>query len=194
MDAGLASTLKRIALVAGGSFVFAFSLVPLYNVACEKVFGIKLEKGATGSAVAQAGATPAAMREVLVTFDGTVNSKLPWAFRPAQLEMKVKPGQIYEAEYVARNQADHAVVGNAAPSVAPTQASGFFNKTECFCFTEQKLLAGEERRMPVRFIVDPALPADVHTITLSYTFFINEQATALLRTPNASAPGVRTAP
>lgn len=183
MDAGLASTLKRIALISLGSFVFAFSLVPLYNVACEKVFGIKLEKGAIGSAQARPGTTPAAEREVLVTFDGTVNSRLPWAFRPAQLEMKVKPGQVYEAEYVARNQADHAVVGNAAPSVAPSQASGFFNKTECFCFTEQKLLAGEERRMPVRFIVDPALPADVHTITLSYTFFINESATAQLQAP-----------
>lgn len=179
MDAGLASTLKRIALVAGGSFVFAFSLVPLYNVACEKVFGIKLEKGAIAGA--QAGVKPAAQREVTVSFDGTVNSKLPWAFRPAQLEMKVKPGQVYEAEYVARNQAAYPVVGNAAPSIAPSIASGFFGKTECFCFTEQKLLAGEERRMPVRFIVDPALPADVHAITLSYTFYINESATAQLQ-------------
>lgn len=194
MDAGLASTLKRIALISLGSFVFAFSLVPLYNVACEKVFGIKLEKG-PGSEQMRAGAGPAVEREVLVQFDGTVNSRLPWEFQPVQLSMKVRPGQMYEAEYLARNVAAYAVVGNAAPSVAPNDASGFFSKTECFCFTEQKLLAGEQRRMPVRFIVDPALPADVHTLTLSYTFYINEDATAQLRTPvTTTAAGVRTAP
>ena len=195
MDAGLASTLKRIALISAGSFVFAFSLVPLYNVACEKVFGIKLERGAGGEQVMPgAKASPNPDREVLVQFDGTVNSKLPWAFRPTQMSMKVRPGQLYEADYVARNEAAYAVVGNAAPSIAPNDASGFFSKTECFCFTEQKLMAGEQRLMPVRFIVDPALPADVHTITLSYTFYINETATAQLQTASTNAASARTAP
>ena len=86
------------------------------------------------------------------------------------------------------------MVGNAAPSIAPNDASGFFSKTECFCFTEQKLMAGEQRLMPVRFIVDPALPADVHTITLSYTFYINETATAQLQTASTNAASARTAP
>ena len=184
MTPQLSGTLRRIALISVGSFVFAFSMVPLYNIACEKVFGIKLEKGPTGQAQ-MAGVKPDPNRSVRVQFDGTVNSKLPWAFAPKQLTMEVQPGRQYEALYVARNQSGEAIVGQAAPSVAPVQASSFFNKTECFCFTQQTLLAGEERLMPVRFIVDPALPGDVSTITLSYTFYLNDTATAQL---HASQP------
>jgi cytochrome c oxidase assembly protein subunit 11 len=132
-------------------------------------------------------------RTVTVEFDGTVNSKLPWAFKPQTLSMQVTPGKMYEVNYIARNTADHAIVGNAAPSVAPSPASTFFNKTECFCFTEQLLHAGEERLMPVRFIVDPALPEHVGTITLSYTFFSNDSATARLG-DSAQAHVVRSAP
>lgn len=193
MTPELARTLKRIALISAGSFVFAFSLVPLYNVACAKVFGIKLEKGPAGEETL-AGITPDGNREVTVQFDGTVNSKLPWAFRPLQLTLKVHPGQLYEADYVAKNQATYAVVGNAAPSIAPAQASTYFNKTECFCFTQQTLQAGEQRVMPVRFIVNPALPADVKTITLSYTFFINDQATAQINASSPSPSGALGAP
>jgi len=186
MTADLARTLKRIALISAGSFVFAFSLVPLYNVACEKVFGIKLERGAIG-AQAAAGMTSQVAREVRIQFDGTVNSKLPWDFKPVQESMVVQPGKQYEAMFIARNKAATAIVGNAAPSIAPTEASGFFAKTECFCFTEQMLKAGEERQMPVRFIVNPSLPGDVSTITLSYTFYINDSATAKLTTPGTVA-------
>ena len=109
MKADLARTLKRIALISVGSFVFAFSLVPLYNAACEKVFGIKLERGAAG-AQQVAGMKLDATRTVHVQFDGTVNSKLPWTFRPLQASLEVHPGQLYEANFVARNQADEAIV------------------------------------------------------------------------------------
>jgi len=186
MNAELARTLKRIALVSAGSFVFAFSLVPLYNVACEKVFGIKLEKGPAGEQQV-AGMTADSKRAVRVQFDGTVNSKLPWDFRPVQASMDVQPGKQYEAMFVARNRSAEDIVGNAAPSIAPTQASGFFTKTECFCFTQQTLAAGEQRLMPVRFIVNPSLPGDVGTITLSYTFYRNDEATAALVAPAAGA-------
>ena len=192
MTPDLARTLKRIALISAGSFVFAFSLVPLYNVACEKVFGIKLERGALG-AQAAAGMASNVARDVRIQFDGTVNSKLPWDFKPVQQSMVVQPGKQYEAMFVARNKASTAIVGNAAPSIAPNEASGFFNKTECFCFTQQMLKAGEERLMPVRFIVNPSLPGDVSTITLSYTFYINETATAQLAASGAVAAG-RSAP
>ena len=192
MTPDLARTLKRIALISAGSFVFAFSLVPLYNVACEKVFGIKLERGALG-AQAAAGMASTVARDVRIQFDGTVNSKLPWDFKPVQQSMVVQPGKQYEAMFVARNKAGTAIVGNAAPSIAPNEASGFFNKTECFCFTQQMLKAGEERLMPVRFIVNPSLPGDVSTITLSYTFYINETATAQLAASGAVAAG-RSAP
>lgn len=185
MNAELARTLRRIALVAAGSFVFAFSMVPLYNIACEKVFGIKLEKGPAGPARAGARAAPAG-RTIRVQFDATVNSRLPWTFAPRQRAMDVQPGRAYEALYVAHNRAPTATIGNAAPSVAPAQAAVYFQKTECFCFTEQQLQAGEERVMPVRFVVDPALPADIGTITLSYTFYRNDAATAQLHAPAAT--------
>jgi cytochrome c oxidase assembly protein subunit 11 len=129
-----------------------------------------------------------------VQFDGGVNSKLPWEFQPQQLTMQVRPGQQYEASYFARNTSDRAIVGNAVPSVAPARASGYFSKTECFCFTAQTLAAGEGRAMPVRFIVDPDLPADVSTITLSYTFYKNDAQTAQINAPKGSADRPHAAP
>ena len=194
MTPELARTLRKIGLVAAGSFVFAFSLVPLYNAACEKVFGIKLEKGAAG-ATQLAGVKPDDKRTVRIQFDGTVNSKLAWEFKPVQSSMEVHPGRQYEAMFLARNRAAEAIVGNAAPSIAPNQASGYFTKTECFCFTEQKLAAGEQRLMPVRFIVNPSLPDDVGTITLSYTFYRNDEATQALASHTAPVAGAaRAAP
>jgi cytochrome c oxidase assembly protein subunit 11 len=191
MNTEMRRTLKRIGLVSAGSFVFAFSLVPLYNVACEKVFGIKLEKGAAGEQ-RLAGIAPDDSRNVRIQFDATVNSKLPWDFRPLKESITVHPGRQYEAQFVARNRSKEAIVGNAAPSIAPNDASGYFTKTECFCFTQQMLKPGEERLMPVRFIVNPSLPGDVATITLSYTFYLNDTATAQLNAPPAGA--VRSAP
>ena len=167
----------RLVGVALAVFVLTFSLVPLYRIACEKVFGVRLEQGP--GQVAAAAATKVA-RTVTVQFDGGVNSKLPWAFHPEQLTMQVVPGEVNEALYFARNDSQNAIVGSAVPSVAPARASGYFTKTECFCFTAQTLQPGESRDMPVRFIVDRDLPADVKTITLSYTFFKNEDLTARL--------------
>ena len=171
-----AGMLKLIG-VSLAAFAFTFSLVPLYRIACEKVFGIRLEQG-PGEARAAALAPKA--RTVTVQFDGGVNSKLPWAFHPEQLTMQVVPGELNEANYFARNDSTRAIVGSAVPSVAPARASGHFTKTECFCFTAQTLQAGESRDMPVRFIVDPDLPSDIRTITLSYTFFKNEALTTQL--------------
>ena len=157
----------KMAGVALAAFGFAFALVPLYRIACEKVFGVRLEQGPQ----AVAATVPEQERWVTVQFDGGVNSKLPWAFAPEQQAMRVQVGRQYEALYFARNTSDRGIVGSAVPSVAPARASAYFNKTECFCFTAQTLAAGESRDMPVRFIVDPALPAGVKTITLSYTMF-----------------------
>ena len=171
-----------------GAFAFAFSLVPLYRIACEKVFGIRLEQGPGQAGTAAAGEARKA-RTVTVQFDGGVNSKLPWAFHPTELSMQVVPGELNETMYVARNEGQAAIVGSATPSVAPARASGHFTKTECFCFTAQTLQPGESRDMPVRFIVDRDLPEDVKTITLSYTFFKNEDLTARLGAAgSANAP------
>ena len=193
MTPAIAATLKKIALVSAGSFVFAFSLVPMYNIACQKIFGIKLESGPAGNQQL-AGVKVDNKRTVRVLFDGTVNSRLRWNFKPMQLSLDVHPGQLYEARYLARNNAEYANVGNAAPSIAPEVASGYFSKTECFCFTEQMLKAGEEKEMPVRFIVNPSLPDDVGTITLSYTFYINDTATAQLTAPRPAVTNAHSAP
>lgn len=180
----------RLIGVALAVFVLTFSLVPLYRIACEKVFGVRLERGAS----TQHGSAPAgSKRTVRVEFDGGVNSKLPWAFHPEKLTMDVVPGELNEALYFARNDSDRALVGSAVPSVAPARASGYFNKTECFCFTAQTLQAGEKRDMPVRFIVDPDLPADVKTITLSYTFYKNDALTEQL-VPASAVTAAHAAP
>ena len=183
--------LPRLIGVAVAVFVLTFSLVPLYRIACEKVFGVRLERGPGAAAT---GAIGTGKRTVRVEFDGGVNSKLPWAFHPEQLTMDVVPGELNEALYYARNDSDVALVGSAVPSVAPAKASGYFSKTECFCFTAQTLQAGEKRDMPVRFIVAPDLPDNVNTITLSYTFFKNNELTAQLEAPSGSAVGSRAAP
>ena len=187
-NAGLA----KMVVVAIGAFALTFALVPLYRIACEKVFGIRLERTAA-EGVQDANAAPA-KRVITVQFDGGVNSKLPWEFSPNQVTMQVVPGELYETTYHARNTSQRTVVGSAVPSVAPARASGYFSKTECFCFTAQTLKAGEVRDMPVRFIVDPNLPADVKTITLSYTFFKNDALTAQAQGTAHAAPAPMSAP
>ena len=178
----------KLAGVALAAFAFTFALVPLYRIACEKVFGIRLEQGPGQAGTAAAGEARKA-RTVTVQFDGGVNSKLPWAFHPTELSMQVVPGELNETMYVARNEGQAAIVGSATPSVAPARASGHFTTTECVRVTAQTLQPGESRDLPVRFIVDRDLPEDVKTITLSYTFFKNEDLTARLGAAgSANAP------
>jgi len=185
---GLGKILGVVAL----AFLMTFSLVPLYRVACEKVFGVRLQQGPDQ---AQAGTRTAhADRWIDVEFDGSVNSRLPWAFHPNQMHMRVRPGQPYEATYFARNNSTREIVGNAVPSIAPSRGSGYFHKTECFCFTQQALKPGESRDMPVRFIVDPALPADVTTLTLSYTFYQNDTLTDRAQAGGGAPVAARAAP
>jgi cytochrome c oxidase assembly protein subunit 11 len=186
-DPRTAGIAKLVGIVLA-AFALTFSLVPLYRVACEKVFGIRLDN--TPSApIADAAASEKSTRMVTVIFDGDANSKLPWAFHPEQASMQVRVGEQYGTQYFARNDGGRAIVGSAAPSIAPARASKYFNKTECFCFTAQTLAAGESRDMPVRFIVDPALPDDINTITLSYTFYKNDALTAQLPAHAAAASG-----
>ena len=169
-------TVRRALLVSALAFGFCFALVPLYRLTCEHVFGIKLEQGP--AAADKTGAMRVdASRWVTVQFVANTNSKLPWRFEAQQSSMKVHPGALNEAWFDAGNQSDRPIVGNAVPSIAPNTASLYFNKTECFCFTEQLLKPQEARRMPVRFIVDPKLPANIDTLTLSYTFYENDIAT-----------------
>jgi cytochrome c oxidase assembly protein subunit 11 len=171
-----AKVVKRLLAVVAAAFFLGFALVPLYEIACEKVFGIKLDDA--GVTVDQARAmTVDRSRTIRVRFDASVNSKLDWDFAPKHTVVEVHPGELTQAWFTATNRAEGSIVGNAVPSVAPNTASIYFNKTECFCFTEQLLAGGETRDMPVVFVIDPAIPPDVREVTLGYAFFLNDTAT-----------------
>jgi cytochrome c oxidase assembly protein subunit 11 len=160
---------KRLGIAAMLMFGFGFALVPLYDVFCE-ITGLN---GKTGRIELEQALSSTVDEDRLVTveFLGTVHSDLPWEFKPMVRRVKVHPGEVTEVNYYARNLADGQVAGHAIPSVAPGQAAKYFNKTECFCFTRQTLAAGEGKEMPLRFVVDPGLPEEVRTVSLSYTFF-----------------------
>ena len=178
--------LKRALILCGAMFLFGFACVPMYRLACVHVLGIKVDGRPVDEAkIAAFTANP--NRYVTVQFVGSVNSALAWNFAPEKASVRVHPGELTEAWFDATNVAPKAIVGNAVPSIAPKTASTYFNKTECFCFTEQTLQPGESRRMPVKFIVDPQLPADVDTLTLSYTFYNNQEATKKLAAQERAA-------
>ncbi len=160
---------KRLGIAAVLMFGFGFALVPLYDVICD-ITGLN---GKTGRIELEEtlGAVVEEDRLVTVEFLGTVHSDLPWKFKPVVRRVKVHPGEVTEVNYLASNLADQQVAGQAVPSVAPGKAAKYFNKTECFCFTRQTLEPGEIKEMPLRFVVDPELPEDVRTVSLSYTFF-----------------------
>ena len=153
---------------------FGFALVPLYDIICD-ITGLN---GKTGVLAAENVKEQTIDHTVIVQFDGTVNSDLPWSFKPEQFSMEVVPGKLYQTEYIAQNVSTADVTGQAVPSVAPNEASIYFSKTECFCFTEQLLTAGEKKNMPVTFIVSSDIPKDIDVLTLSYTFFNKSRMTA----------------
>ena len=159
----------KLLAVTLAMFGFGYALVPLYSVFCE-LTGLN---GKTGriSAETAASETIDQNRSVTVEFVTSMGGSLPWKFKAKVAKISVHPGAATEATFVAVNEASFPIVGRAVPSVAPNSAARYFNKTECFCFTEQKLAAGETKDMVVRFVVDPRLPADVRTLTLAYTFF-----------------------
>lgn len=159
-------------------FGFGFALVPLYNVFCE-ITGLN---GKTDQIAAEEAETLIVDESRLITvqFDGNVNTGLPWQFEPGEFSMQVHPGAVTETEFWAENLSSRPVVGQAVPSVAPNEASKYFAKTVCFCFTEQLLEGGERKQMPVQFVIASDLPEDITVVTLSYRFYMNEQATAAL--------------
>lgn len=160
---------QNLLFVVLGMFCFGFALVPLYDVFCEYT-GLN---GKTGvQYVSEEQMQIDVTRELKVEFLANVNDGMPWEFKPLTTAVRVHPGEAKRVEYIVKNNTDRDIVGRATPSVSPGQAAAYFKKTECFCFTEQLLKAGEEKVMPVVFIVDPAIDEDVHEITLSYTFFI----------------------
>ena len=165
----------KLSLFVAGSFAFAFALVPLYRVLCQ-VSGYGDQKLLT-EAVAAPAATDAAetaistARTVTVEFMANLPTVGNWEFKPVQSSLQVHPGQLYEADFVARNLTGHDTIAQAVPNLAPGEAVSWFHKTQCFCFSPQPFKAGEERVLPVRFFIDRALPTYVDRVTLSYTFY-----------------------
>jgi cytochrome c oxidase assembly protein subunit 11 len=159
----------RLLLMAAGSFAFGFALVPLYDVFCD-VTGIGTRAQLSRAAVADASA-PDMNRIVVVEFTASVPDSGPWEFAPVVASMEVHPGRLYEARYTAHNLAGRETTGQAVPSIAPLRASGYFRKTECFCFTPQRFERDEKRDLRVRFIVDRGLPPGIDRLTLSYAFY-----------------------
>ncbi|MEM6998808.1 MAG: cytochrome c oxidase assembly protein [Pseudomonadota bacterium] len=167
MRQDIKKTVQKLTLFSVAMFGFGYALVPLYDVFCE-VVGIN---GKTGVVAEKDLGKIDESRLVTVEFDTTTNIEIPWDFKAVMYKTKVHPGQLTEVNFIAENYSNRTIIGKAVPSVAPTKASLYFNKTECFCFTEQKLLPGEKKIMPVRFVVDANLPEKIKMMTLSYTFF-----------------------
>jgi cytochrome c oxidase assembly protein subunit 11 len=160
-------TLKLLA-IALGSFGFGFALVPLYNVLCA-VTGYGDQQRLLRKVTAAE--HPDLNRTITVEFLSSVASAGGWEFAPVVREIKVHPGKLYSAEFFAHNLTGRDVTAQAVPDIAPSKAVAYFHKTECFCFSPQHFKLDEKRTMPVRFIVDPALPAYLDRITLAYTFY-----------------------
>lgn len=188
----LARRNRTTALVAGTVILAMIGLtaasVPLYRLFCQ-VTGY-------GGTTQRAAAAPGAVADgvtVTVAFNADVAPDLPWRFLPAQRRVSVQPGEQNLAFYTAENRAEEPVVGTATFNVTPHKAGIYFHKLACFCFEQQTLEPGQRVEMPVSFFVDPAIlddPAtrDVREITLSYTFFVDREATAELRRRRAAGP------
>jgi cytochrome c oxidase assembly protein subunit 11 len=154
----------RLAIVAVGMFGFGFALVPFYNQICAALGINSLQQPDVVNTQVDRS------RTVTVEFDSNAHN-LPWRFRPLVSHVQVHPGELTTVEYEIVNVRQAPVTGQAVPSYGPQRAGEYFQKVECFCFTQQTLAPGEVRRMPVVFVVDPKLPKDVNTIAVSYTFF-----------------------
>jgi cytochrome c oxidase assembly protein subunit 11 len=168
-SAGNRAVLRKLLVVAALMFGFGWALIPLYRKICE-VTGINLLTNRDPAVEARARNTQVdTSRTVVVEFDA--NKQGPWRFKPHVNHLTVHPGELVQVDYDLVNLEGRAMTGQAIPSYAPMQSARYFQKLECFCFKQQVLAAGETRKFPVVFFIDPDLPRDVTQITLSYTFF-----------------------
>jgi cytochrome c oxidase assembly protein subunit 11 len=156
---------RRLAIVAVAMFGFGFALVPFYEQICAAL-GVNSLLRPDEVINTQVDLS----REVVIELDSNAHD-LPWRFKPLVNHVTVHPGELTTVEYEVVNVRGAPVTGQAVPSYGPQHAGEYFKKLDCFCFTQQTLAAGETRRMPVTFVVDPKLPRDITSIAVSYTFF-----------------------
>jgi cytochrome c oxidase assembly protein subunit 11 len=179
--------LKRLLVVAVGMFGFGFLLVPFYEQICE-VTGLRNIAQPDAVENTQVVTT----RTIRLELDSNVRH-MAWTFKPVEPFVDVHPGELRQVVYEITNNSDRAITGQAIPSYGPQHAAPYFRKLECFCFTQQTLQAGETRRMPVVFVIDPKAPDDLGTITLSYTFFeVEGAATDIQGAAKPRAQGITT--
>ena len=178
---------RKLVVVAAGMFAFGYALIPIYKHVCEAL-GINIlalgEKQVPGASTAKPNTQVDFARTITVEFDA--NAHGPWLFKPAQATLRVHPGELATVMYEFQNVQDRRMSAQAIPSYAPRNAGPHFNKVECFCFQQYTLEPGEKKQWPVAFVIDPKLPKDVTTITLSYTFF--EVGGKIPPAPQAAAP------
>ncbi len=162
----------KLTVVTAVMFGFGYAMVPMYKHICEAL-GINVlsltEQQVPGAAGRARNTQVDLTRTITVEFDA--NARGPWDFKPEMRTVRVHPGEVTTVVYEFHNRQSRTMAAQAIPSYAPKQATAHFNKLECFCFTEHTLAPGETKRWPVVFVIDPKLPKDVQTITLSYTFF-----------------------
>jgi cytochrome c oxidase assembly protein subunit 11 len=168
--------LMKLLVVVVMMFGFGYALVPMYLAICDalgiNVLSLSEQRAATGSWSGRASAANTQVDTTrLITVEFDANSRGPWDFKPAQRSVQVHPGELTTVMYEFKNIQNRTMAAQAIPSYAPMQASAHFNKLECFCFNEYILAPGESKQWPVVFVIDPKVPKDVTTITLSYTFF-----------------------
>jgi cytochrome c oxidase assembly protein subunit 11 len=167
--------LGKLVVITAAMFAFGYALVPMYRSICEalgiNVLSLSEQRIANGSWTGRQANNTQVDTTRLITVEFDANARGPWEFQPAKRSLQVHPGELTTVEYVFRNVQNRTMAAQAIPSYAPMQASPHFNKLECFCFSEWTLKPGESKTWPVTFVIDPKLPKDVTTITLSYTFF-----------------------
>jgi cytochrome c oxidase assembly protein subunit 11 len=159
----------RLSWIVFAGLLFGFAIAPIYDVMC-KAIGLN-GRADSSATVLDKSVKVDKTRWVTVIFTGNTMPGLNWSFHPTQNSLRVHPGEIKLATYIAKNDAKESVTGVAVPSVSPELASLYFKKIECFCFKQQGLKPGESKEMPLRFYVSPDLPSDVNTVTLSYAFY-----------------------
>jgi cytochrome c oxidase assembly protein subunit 11 len=164
----------KLVVIAVLMFGFGYALVPIYQAICVAL-GINVlsvaERNIPGQSKAGTAVNTQVDRSRKITVEFDANARGPWDFKPALRSVEVHPGELATVMYEFRNKQDRTMSAQAIPSYAPKQASPYFNKLECFCFNEYSLAPGERKEWPVVFVLDPKIPKDVTTITLSYTFF-----------------------
>jgi cytochrome c oxidase assembly protein subunit 11 len=162
-------TLVKLLVVAVLMFGFGYAMVPFYRAICDALgLNSVVKQDVVGNT--QVDTT----RLLTIEFDTNLRSELPWTFTAVDRSVRVHPGALTQVTFEVRNRSDRPVTGQAIPSFGPQLAGRYFKKLDCFCFTQQTLAPGEVRRMPVAFVIEPGLPQDVNTVTLSYTFFAVE--------------------